>query len=194
MKNLLHDKIIAFDLDGTLIDSRARHIVLLRNILTRFNIEIDTSDLIAYKRMGKNNIDYLCDNGISICQAKQIQKIWIEEIELRKYLQYDALYPNSIRILNKFKQFDKILVTARNNRIGVIDELRLFKLDSFFKKIFIVNPGKQSIIEKAEILKSNNVYLYIGDTLADYQSASLAKVKFLHVNHGFHDKVIIREN
>ena len=66
--------VVALDWDGTLCDSRERHKVVLDDILKDRNIRIDTSDLIEFKRSGKNNVAFLMSKGLSEEIAGQIQE------------------------------------------------------------------------------------------------------------------------
>ena len=186
--------IIAFDFDGTLLDSRKRHQVVLDDILKDFDIKTDTSDLIEFKRHGKNNIDYLISKGIEEKLASEIQTKWIENIEKEKYLAIDVLYPETIEIIEKHSSDnDLILVTARNNEKGLQNQIDKFNLRKFFKEIYVVNSGKNTCQLKAEILKSENVIKFFGDTLSDKKAADIAKIEFTHFDDGFHSKQIIGE-
>lgn len=183
---------IAFDFDGTLLDSRKRHIVVLDDILKQFDINLDTTDLIDFKRNNKNNVDYLISKGINENLAKEIQAKWIENIEKEEYLALDVLYPEIIEILEKHsKDNDLILVTARNNKKGLQNQIDKFNLRKYFKEIYVVNSGKNTSELKAEILKSENVTKFFGDTLSDKKAADVAGVEFIHFDNGFHSKEII---
>ena len=87
-------KRIAFDLDGTLLDSRKRHEIVMYDVLKKYNIKLNTTDLIPFKSDGHNNKDWLISKGISENKAKLINKEWISRIEDNEYLDNDFLYPN----------------------------------------------------------------------------------------------------
>ena len=181
--------IIAFDFDGTLLDSRKRHQVVLNDILKEYNIGLDTSDLIEFKRNNKNNVDYLISKSINENLAKEIQTKWIDNIEIEEYLELDVLYPETIEILKKYsKDNDLILVTARNNENGLQNQIDKFDLRKYFKEIYVVNSGKNIRESKAEILKKENAIKFFGDTLSDKKSADDAGVEFEHFNEGFHSR------
>lgn len=183
---------VAFDFDGTLLDSRKRHQVVLDDILKDFSIYLDTSDLIDFKRNNKNNIDYLISKEIDENLAKKIQTRWVENIEKEEYLSIDVLYDNTIALLDKYSnEHDLILVTARNNKKGLQNQIDKFELRKYFKEIYVVNSGKNASELKAEILKNQNVIKFIGDTLSDKKAADVAKVKFEHFDNGFHSKEMI---
>jgi Predicted phosphatases len=184
-------QITAFDLDGTLLDSRKRHQIVLNDILKKYKIKLNTKDLIAYKREGKNNIDYLLSKGIAENLAKKIQKEWIENIEREKYLIHDKLYRDTFSLLKKYKDFDRILLTARNNKKGLLKQLKTLKLMPYFKEICVVPTGKEASNNKARILKEKNAILMIGDTLSDYIASQKAGIDFVYHKNGFHSEKII---
>ncbi|MBR3613685.1 MAG: HAD hydrolase-like protein, partial [Clostridia bacterium] len=178
---------IAFDFDGTLLDSRNRHGIVLNDILNKFCINIDVSDLIEFKRNNKNNIDYLISKGVEENLAKEIQTKWIENIEQEKYLALDTLYCEAIKLLEKYsKENDLILVTARNNKVGLQNQIDKFNLRKYFKEIYVVNSGKNTSELKAEILKKENVTKFFGDTLSDKKAADLVGIEFIYCENGFH--------
>jgi len=185
---------IAFDFDGTLLDSRKRHIVVLNNILKKHNITLNTSDLIEFKRNNKNNIDYLISKGINENLAKEIQIEWIENIENEEYLNIDVLYPETIELLKKYSiKNDLILVTSRNNKEGLQNQIDKFNLRKYFKDIFIVDSGKNSAVLKAEILKQENAVLMIGDTEADFNASKICGIDFKFMKNGFRNEEFLEE-
>lgn len=181
---------IAFDLDGTLLDSRKRHSIVLNFVLDKFNLKIDTSDLIEFKRCGKNNIDYLISKGVSEALVNDIQREWINNIENIEFLKFDELYPNTINLLQEYSQNnDLILVTARNNEINLKKQISNLQIGSFFKDIFVVKPGQNAAKYKSEVLIQQNAKLMIGDSEIDKQAADLANIDFIWVSHGFRERV-----
>lgn len=180
---------IAFDFDGTLLDSRRRHIVVMQDILNSAGIKLNADDLIEYKSSGKNNIDYLVFHGVDVDTAKRIQEQWIANIEQDNYLALDVLYDDAIDLLNKYSvDNDLILLTARANVGALNRQIDKFGLRKYFKNVFIVHPGKTAANDKADILRSNNAILMIGDTRSDFMAAQLAGVKFIFRDVGFHNK------
>ena len=185
--------IIAFDFDGTLLDSRKRHQLVLDDILKQFNISLDTADLIEYKRQGKNNVAYLISKGIDLKLANQIQTLWIENIEKENYLDCDILYPETIDLLEKYsKNNDLILITARNNKAGLYWQIDKLGLRKYFKKIDVVDSNSKTSEEKKKILKMHCVTTFIGDTLSDYNATKGLNIEFIHLDYGFCDKKIIQ--
>lgn len=181
-------KIVAFDWDGTLCDSRERHRLLLDDILQKRRINIDTSNLMDFKRLGKNNVDFLISNGVNETTACEIQKEWIEHIEDQKYLEHDCLKQGALFLLNEYSANDLILITARRNEEALFNQVGRLGVNNFFYKIFVVSPGKCAAEEKAKILIEQKATLMIGDTYTDFKAAQIAGVDFQFVENGFHNK------
>lgn len=180
--------VVALDWDGTLCDSRIRHKVVLDDILKGQNIRIDTSDLIEFKRSGKNNVAFLMSKGLSEEIAGQIQKDWIEHIEDQKYLNLDVLYPEALSRIKACSDNDLILVTARKNTKALKKQVKNLGVIQFFKQICVVPAGKFAAEEKAEVLKRYHAHLMIGDTQTDFKAAQIAGIEFQFVENGFHNK------
>lgn len=180
-------KKIAFDLDGTLLDSRRRHSLVMNDVLHSFGLHIDTTDLVKFKSTGKNNIDFLIKNGIEKYDAENIQKKWIEKIEDECYLETDVLYENVCDMLSALSQKnDLYLLTARKNQESVLSQLKKFGLNDFFEEILVVSPD--NVVEnKSRLLLHFGISEFIGDTILDYNAAKMAGIDFYAVKHGFHD-------
>lgn len=185
-------QVVAFDLDGTILDSRERHRIVLDKILEKNNVKINTQDLIHFKRMGKNNIEYLTSKGIEYKMALCIQQEWIKNIEEPEFLKFDKLYIDTNSILQEYLiDYDLVLITARSNKEACRAQLQNLGINNFFKKIYIVEPCKKTPELKAEILKKEKAILMIGDTEVDKLASELANVQFKPVFHGFRNKEYI---
>lgn len=186
--------VVAFDWDGTLLDSRKRHKIVMDFVLNKFGINIDTSDLVEFKRQGKNNIDFLTSKGIAERLAKEIQGEWIKNIEKPEFLEADKLYPDAVELLEEYsKDNDLILVTARSNAELVKQQINKSNVAQYFKDIFVVPSGQTASDEKAKILKEQKAVLMVGDTASDAKAARLAGIDFKFHENGFHAREVIGE-
>ncbi len=178
---------IGFDLDGTLLDSRARHIVLLNKLFIKYKINMRANDLIEFKSRGKNNVDYMIHKGIDSKLASTIQKEWVKKIEDYELLKYDKLYPESIDLLKQLSQNNElILITARSNRTNTIKQIKELGIDKYFKHVEIVDVKNVSESKK-DVLIKYNIKEYYGDTKADYLAARSLSIMYHHHENGFHD-------
>lgn len=184
-------KTVAFDFDGTLLDSRARHRLVMDDVLGEFNVEIDTSGLVAFKRCGGNNVDFLVSKGVSADVAKKIQQDWISKIEDFKYLAADVLYEDAEDLISRFAGWRKVLVTARNNEEGVARTLERLGIEKLFDTVHVVKPGSMCSLDKAQILKQEKALLFYGDTNSDYMASVAADVPFCYRECGFHSRDVV---
>lgn len=174
--------VIAVDLDGTLLDSTPRHQVVMDAVLRDFGLSVDTQQLVPFKAGGNNNIAFLEANGVNSDTARAIQARWIELIEDEQYLALDVLYADAVEFLQKLSgKYDLLLVTARKNHKGTVEQIKALGLGSYFAKIFIVPDARH----KAGILAENNASMMIGDTEADWSAAQNAGIDFKMLNRGF---------
>lgn len=180
------EKRIALDLDGTLLDSRRRHRVVMDYVLSEKNIFLDTSDLLSYKADGKNNLSWLRHKGVDEEVASEINNRWIDLIEQDDFLDEDVLYPDTIRILNSLSKDNMlILLTARNNREGVMKQVERLGIKQYFDEICVVETSKQTPLLKSKILSDKNINEFHGDTESDMEAALHAGCQFYATTRGF---------
>ena len=178
-------KKIVFDLDGTLLDSRQRHVILLNDILNKYKINLQLSDYLIDKRNGINTFNYLIKKNIDQNIAKKIKNEWCSKIESLEYLKYDKLYDYAFCLLDEFSNCEKILLTARCNKENLYKQIIKLELDRFFFEVFVVKSDGDAYLKKSKILKELNADLFIGDTKSDYFAAKLSNTDFLFMNEGF---------
>ena len=180
------NKILGFDLDGTILNSFDRHTDVLSDALKKHNITLDLSDFIEYKRGGNSTYGYLISKNICEKSANEINEYWCSHIEDEKYLKTDFVYEDAKRKLAELlKGNELILITARNNRENCLKQLKNLGLTEYFSNIYIVKSDSKTFERKANILKEHGVFSYTGDTESDKKACDIAGVKFVPVFHGF---------
>lgn len=177
--------VIAFDLDGTILDSRKRHIVLLKDIMNQMKVSINIEDYLSYKRQGFSTKEYLLLKGLSKSVADKINRIWIDHIEDLSYLILDKIYPDFISLFYKFNMNKVVLITARRNTENLYNQLNYLNLKNIFSRIFIVNPMLNPSKEKANLLIKIKAKKIIGDTYSDALAAKIANIPFIFHKDGF---------
>lgn len=184
----IHQK-IGFDFDGTLLDSRKRHKILMQDIMNERNINVSADDLIQYKSDGHNNIQWLKSKNIEDNLAKEINIDWISRIESAEYLKFDHLYLGIKDMLERLSAENNLyLVTARNNKANLFNQLKELDIIQYFEDICVVPSCKESMKFKADYLKEHGINTFWGDTEVDKQAAELAGCNFHLCLNGFRNQ------
>lgn len=181
-------KIIGLDLDGTLLDSTLRHKIVLDNVLKKYNININTSDLIPFKQNGKSTSKYLRYKNIPETLIEDIVTNWVLLIEDDKFLKYDTLYEDAIEFLNRNIENKLYIITSRKNEKGVKNQVEAFNLHEYINKVFVVPSGISAHSKKREIIIDENIEIFIGDTEVDFNATSNTNSAFIAINRGFRNK------
>lgn len=187
--------IVFFDLDGTLINSSARHQILLRELLIGANVGYDEEILKTYdeyKRDGNNTYRFLT-NIMKLNEdiALKISNEWKEHIELPKYLQMDKLYEETFLVLNylKSKQIPIVYISARSNKVGIEEELKYLGIFDYARDVFIVD-SKKAYENKYNVMKqiSRPSDLIVGDTEVEFELSQALQLNSIILNRGFRSK------
>lgn len=183
MKNIS----IAFDLDGTILNTGLRHQKVLHDCLRLCDINIkfeEIGDYLDFKKNGKNTLAYLKKKGIN--RAEEVFELWKEKIEEDNYLKLDTLFRDSIAVLDYLSsKYDLYLVTARKSRNSAIKQVNDLNLSKYFKDIYIVTPGKNVDIRKYEMTIKKDIKYVFGDTEIDFSWAIKLNAQFIPVAYGF---------
>ena len=195
------DKVVAFDLDGTLLDS-ANDLVLSLNILLREQKQ---------KSISRNKVNSLVGNG-ALAMIKKAYEInannenvnWDElkdrflEIYKSCYTKNTKLYPYTIETLNFLKKSKfKIILVSNKPEYFVNKILDYFNITSFFKAISggdtfqYRKPDPRHLtetIKKANI--KNYECIFVGDSINDALCAKNSKSKLVLLEHGYSNEDI----
>lgn len=178
--------IYIFDLDGTLIDSKKRHWLLMKEILEKHNIKpLDSfpQSYMGYKADGNSGLAYLNEvMGLSLKVSCKIQREWIKQIENDEWLKYDMLYVDTIPTLNRL-QGDILFLTIRENVSGLKSELNRLALNNFETIVLSHNEKKSNILKQL-----NKDCIMIGDTEIDLHAANDFGCEYYILNRGFRSK------
>lgn len=161
------------DLDGTLIDSRNRHISVLQEILEEFHImDKSVDNFVQYKSEGVSTKNYL-ENELQIepAIAEEISLRWMESIELDRVIDKDIWYEDVTDFLTFLKKskYWVVVVSARKNRNGILKFIEKSKYVNLLDEIIIVSPVNAKENKKKYILRNlADANIVIGDSEADY--------------------------
>lgn len=177
------------DLDGTLLNSKKRHISLLKNLLSDRGLNISVENFVDYKSAGLNTKSYLEHIGLPVEEAASISKDWVFHIEDDEYLALDTWYEDAASFLKLLKRegYVTVIVTARKRD----DKVKSFVSNglNLIDDIIVVKNGaeKESEIRKKYSIDSGKDIL-VGDTEIDYECAIKLDVYSFMLNRGFRSK------
>ena len=176
-----------FDLDGTLIDSRKRHWMLMDKLLRQHGIKVPDSfqtSFLSYKADGHTGLDYLTlKMNIPNNIAEKIQTEWIVHIEDEELQKHDVLFPDVISTLSMIN--DRILlVTLRNNENNLRRSLKKLRLEKYNTIVLKHGSSKTSVLRTIK-----DDLIMIGDTETDYEAAVEAQCRYYILNRGFRSEL-----
>lgn len=178
-------KLIALDLDGTLIDCRERQSLLAASLCRAAGLELDISQFWSAKREGATTAFAIKMQGADVRLADSLSKLWVDQIETDAWLRMDRVLPgvrNSLHIAVEMG-FKLHMVTARAREQALRRQLRWLSLETFFDHVKVVSPRDPSL-QKANYLSAIMPVVYIGDSESDAAAARAAQIKFLAVSSG----------
>lgn len=180
---------IAFDLDGTLLDSRQRHVEVLNEVLREEGVKLDTKGYMDFKAEGRSTKEWLIQKGVNEEESVVINNKWIARIEEDNFLAYDKLYDGIERMLSNLSETSSLyIVTARNRKENTLKQIKELGIYQYFEKVYVVESSKLTPTLKASILKGDGIDIYYGDTESDEKAAQIAGCLFKAVLNGFRSK------
>ena len=188
---------IALDLDGTILDSRWRHICVLADCINQINGTVyapeNFDDFVSYKSEGNTGLFYLKDKKIP--NETAIISLWMKRIEYKKYLRSDKLYPNVLSDLKKMSdRYNLFLLTARSNPSNARWQLSELGIGEFFREMMVVENTGDVGLNKYQAIRSIPLAFVIGDTEADLALAKYARCEFFPLNYGFRSAQYWKKN
>lgn len=189
-------KQIIVDLDGTLLDNKFRHYACYADILNSLGMNVLTIEEFWNLKRQAQPVYSVLEKTNAQSKVKKFTDEWLDGIENNKYLEKDLVHDGVFDVLNflKEKNFYLALVTMRNDRQRLIEQLKYLGLYDFFD--VVVSIGREQKLSKSDAVKkylnSNNVFeLWVGDTEQDIESARLLGIKMCAVTNGIRDREFI---
>jgi phosphoglycolate phosphatase-like HAD superfamily hydrolase len=187
--------LLAFDLDGTLVTCRERHIAVCRHALDKAGIAgVDLDRFWLLKRNGRSTAKALLELGIPEDLARQVSSEWIRQVEGPEWLTLDELQPRTLEALAYVRERGRevAVVTARASSDALKGQLDKLKLLPLIQELRIVHPSR-AVEEKAGALIEISPVGYIGDSEVDHEAAKEAGIRFMAVSNGQRDSEFLAE-
>jgi phosphoglycolate phosphatase-like HAD superfamily hydrolase len=176
---------IVVDFDGTIVACEARQMAVLSAVASRHKVCLNLRSVWEHKRAGLNTRDALVLTGIPNNQSSALQAEWMSEIEDIGWLSLDKLFPGVRAALGAWSSSGNslTLLSARSRGEWLTCQVRNLGIRKYFESIVCVDP-LQAVAQKSKVLVDIKADIFIGDTEADYESASLARTEFIAVSCG----------
>jgi|GEM_PF-1675339 len=182
--------LIGLDFDGTILDSRRRHVVALRLAAEQLAEPLSEGVAEAYlhlKCSGASGVDALRKLGVSA--AESLAQRWTKLIESDEMLSLDRLYPNVLKSLERHRAlgYAFVLVTGRQRAEAARRQVAHFGLSRHLCETIVVDPLSRSET-KAMVTQDHGLEGVVGDTEVDLQWALDLNIAFHATSFGFRDE------
>ncbi len=190
---------IIFDLDGTLINISERYYVAHLRAAKLSKINPLSKEEYWDKKRGKITEAKILNKNRNSLTFKWYESFRINFLESKDILKLDKLFFWVHPLLQSLmKKNNLYLITLRRNREQLIQELKNFKILSYFKNIFSDsakdNPTLVKLTLAKQILAIDESDLLIGDTEVDIDTAKALGINSVAVCSGIRTKDILSKN
>jgi phosphoglycolate phosphatase len=187
-------KLIFYDLDGTIIDTR-KDIARAANYMREQMGLIPLEEKTVERYVGRG-LQYLIEGCLETKDQKAVDKG--AKFYRRHYeehmLDHSRVYPGVVEVLEHFKDRSQAVVTNKPNPF-TDDMLEALKIRPYFSYVIAgsseypkkPNPAAiHALMKKTQSTASEA--LFIGDSLIDIQTCRNAGIRIAVLTHGFNDE------
>jgi HAD superfamily hydrolase (TIGR01509 family) len=190
-------KLIVFDCDGVMFDSREANIKYYNHLLHHFSLAPmdEQEEEVVHMASVTDSIEHIFRNAPDIPMERIRQ--YQAEIGYGPFLPYMKMEPDLIEFLDYVRPSYKLAIST-NRSNTMIPLLKEHKLESYFEKVVTAltvknpKPAPDGLLEILEHFKCDpSEAIFIGDSIFDEQQASACQVdliafKSLQLNTRFH--------
>jgi phosphoglycolate phosphatase-like HAD superfamily hydrolase len=183
---------IFFDFDGPINNVAKRYYIIHKILLKKLNIKYD-NNFKKYWKIKRSKKDLIFFKK-KILYKKKYLKFWMKIIEKKKFLHLDKLHFYSIKTLKilRNKKYELYLITLRNNKKNLLNQITKYKIKHLFKKIILPKKNKKIGFSKYYAIKKSKVSLsksiIIGDSEEDIIAGKLLNIPSVAVLNGIRNK------
>lgn len=177
-------KVVVFDCDGVLFDSREANIHFYNHILKKFNAGFVKPEQVDYVHTHsvRESIYYLIEDTAKANEAFEYAKT----VDFSSFFPYMALHNSVVSCLKNLRDKGYRIAVATNRTASTREVLQHFKIEGFFDLVVcasdVEHPKPHPDMLKKIMLyfgvSPHNV-LYVGDSGVDEECARRAGVYFM---------------
>lgn len=182
------NKVIGFDLDGTLIDSLCIHYKFFIDVAKKFGIIITKEDIQHEQGLRPEIVLRDIKKDITDKEIKKIVEAYY--IVLDKNLDSIEPFPDTVKTLSELRKKATLVLLSNGHFDRVLRLLEITKINPlFFDKIIgsdqVRNPKPApDEILLAGHLEHHKLDYYVGDTIVDIKTSKNAGVKAIGITTG----------
>lgn len=190
---IMTQKVIVFDFDGTIADTVDALIVIANRLATEFGYKQITPDQLAYLRnlTSREIIKY---SGVSLLKIPFLVKKVKSELKnkIHEFQPIPGIQEALIELRNQGYQLG---IITSNSKENVTAFLNNHDLDNLFDFIYsgVTIFGKTTIINN--VLKQKQIptkaVIYVGDETRDIEASKKANIKVVAVTWGFNSPEVL---
>lgn len=180
-------RVVIFDCDGVMFDSRKANIAYYNTILSHFGkpglAEDDTT--IVHMSTAEESINHLFSGDPRLAEAHAYRL----EVDYQKFFSLMVMEPHLVEVLEALHSRYRIAL-ATNRTTTIHRVLEVFKLDGYFDLVVSaldVDKPKPHPEQVHKILSHFGIQprevLFVGDSLIDYEATRRAGVFFVAYKH-----------
>ena len=189
----MNKKIVVFDVDGTLFDTKRGIVDALNFVLTQSGMAmINTSEEDSFigPPIKKSLMEQFKLSEEYACQLTE----YYREVYVSKFIEKSVIYRNALKVLNELKETGCVLGIATLKTQPQVDRLmNMFAIGEYFDIVLTFseceNASKTSMLRKIRSEYANEVkeFYMVGDTQGDWKAAFDNDYHFIGADYGYGD-------
>lgn len=182
---------LLFDLDGTLLDVRARHYAVYSGLLKELGVPPLPEPIYWRRRRAGRSSAALLPN-LAASSEDEFRRGWLDRIEQREMLSLDRLHAGVTRTLEALGRVHRlVLITLRHDAGALAWQLETAGLSACFPTVISPPPG---VTSKVDLWAGGGDVLVIGDSEADIDLAAAVGGECVCLTHGVRSERFLREH